>query len=138
MCSRSATEWWRWFPDNSGHGEACERWLEHGKKGKSYVFFSPSPGKKRFISSSDVAAHLQNASMLKLYSRCDCGAVAAQSTGEESSDSEDEEYHPETEEETGTSSAYDDTLVKAEMPRKAQTCAPMPKRYNMGSLQCFY
>ena len=85
-----------------------------------------------------MAAHLQNANMLKLYSRCVCRAMAVQSTAEESSDSEDEEYHPETEEETGISSAYDDTPVKAEMPREAQTCAPMPKRYNMGSLQCFY
>ena len=36
------------------------------KKGKSYVFFSPSPEKKRFKSSSDVAAHLQNNNMLTL------------------------------------------------------------------------
>ena len=100
------------------------------KKGKSYVFFSPSPEKKRFKSSSDVAAHLQNNNMLTLFTRCDCGSQASQNTGEESSGSEEEEYLPETEDETGVSSAYDETPVKEaqERPREAQTHAPIPKR----------
>lgn len=50
--------------------------------------------------------------------------------GEESSGSEEEEYLPETEDETGVSSAYDETPVKEaqERPREAQTHAPIPKR----------
>lgn len=96
------------------------------KKGKSYVFVSPSPEERKFKSSKDVATHLQNRNEYSLYSCCHCQSAAAKwSAREESSDTEDEDYQPDTGEETGVSSAHD-TPVKAGMP--GQALEPIPKR----------
>ena len=97
------------------------------KKGKSYVFVSPSPEERKFKSSKDVATYLETRGEYGLYSRCHCQAAAAKwSAGEESSETEDEDYQPDTEEETGVPSAYDDTPVKAGM--SGQALEPTPKR----------
>ena len=100
------------------------------KKGKSFVYLSPAPNGKRFKSSKDVVAYLQERREYHLYSTCSCvSATANQVTGEDESselETEDEDYHPETEDETGVSSAYDDTPIKGE--RSVEAFGPMPKR----------
>lgn len=61
------------------------------------------------------------------YSHCHCQAAAAKwSAGEESSETEDEDYQPDTEEETGVTSSYDDTSVTTGM--SGQASEPTPKR----------
>ena len=108
--------------DGSRTGLDLDKLMKAGwcvdKKGKSYVFVSPSPEERRFKSSKDVATYLQNRNEYSLYSHCHCQAAAA-SAAEETSETEDEDYQPDTEEETGVSSAYDDTPVKAGMSGQA-------------------
>ena len=115
--------------DGSRTGLDLDKLMKAGgcvdKKGKSYVFVSPSPEERRFKSSKDVATYLQNRNEYSLYSHCHCQAAAA-SAAEETSETEDEDYQPDTEEETGVSSAYDDTPVKAGM--SGQALEPTPKR----------
>ena len=104
-------------------------WCED-KKGKSYVFVCPSPEERRFKSSKDVATYLQNRNEYSLYSHCHCQAAAAKwSAGVKSSETKDEDYQPDTEEETGVSNAYDDTPVKAGMSEQA--LEPTSKRQCM-------
>ena len=117
--------------DGSRRGLDLDKLMKAGwyvdKKGKSYVFVSPSPEERRFKSSKDVTTYLQNRNKYSLYSHCHCQAAAAiWSAGEESCDTENEEYRPDTGEKTGVSSTYDDTPVKAGM--SGQALEPTPKR----------
>lgn len=97
------------------------------KKGKSYAFVSPSAEGKKFKSSKDVEVFLQEGDDYHLFVRCKCGAVASDRRPDDSELDSDEEYYPDTEEEAGVSSAYDDTPVKAEKPGQA-ALEPMAKR----------
>lgn len=100
------------------------------KKGKSYAFRSPGPIAKRYKSSKEVVADLRQRGDYHLYCRCSCVNSVEPRDGHESSEleTEDEDYRPETEteDETGVSSAYDDTPMKAD--GRVEAFTPMPKR----------
>lgn len=95
------------------------------RKGKSYAFYSPLPNRKRYKSSKEVVAYLHERGEYHLFCHCSCGQHR---DGNESSEleTEDEDYRPETEDETGVSSAYDDTPVKTH--DQLEALRPMPKR----------
>lgn len=109
--------------------------------GKRYKLQSPLPKRKRFRSTKDVSEFLKSQNMFEQFTRCICGQSFPRSSiseFQESSES-DCDYMPDTEEEVGTSSAYDDTPVKRE-----GYCQPLPssplhvaRRWDV-SLERFY
>jgi len=71
---------------------------------KSLVFFSQLPEKKRFKSSKDVADYLRIRGEFESFIRCHCGPSR-------SSETSDEDYCPDTQEEA-LSSVFSDTPVQ--------------------------
>lgn len=92
--------------------------------GKRYKLRSPSPERKTFRSTKDVAAYLKSSNIFRDFARCYCRGSEILT---ETSDS-DEDYRPDTEEEEGgISSACDETPVKGEGPPCALEQKDVPK-----------
>lgn len=75
------------------------------KTAKRYNLQSPLPNRKRFRSTKDVVDFLKTEKTFGQFVRCNCG----ESRSQEDSNETDEDYRPDTEEEAGISSAYEDT-----------------------------
>lgn len=94
------------------------------KSGKSYIMESPPPAKKRFRSTKEVAEFLKSEDNFLAFSRCSCGASATQESSESDEDT-DYSYRPDTEEEGGMSSNFEDT------PRKVDSSTAIPAAENV-------
>ena len=96
------------------------------KSTKSYIMESPPPAKKRFRSTEEVAEFLKNEDNFFAFSQCSIGASAAP-TQDSSQLDEDTNYSycPDTEEEGGMSSNFEDT------PRKVDSSTAIPAAENM-------
>ena len=96
------------------------------KSRKSYIMESPPPAKKRFRSTKEVAEFLKNEENFFAFSRCSIGASAAPT--QESSESDEDtnySYCPDTEEEGGMSSNFEDA------PRKVDSSTAIPAAENV-------
>ena len=90
------------------------------KSGKIYIMESPPPAKKRFRSTKEVAE------FFFAFSQCSCGASAApMQESSESDEDTDQSYRPDTEEEGGMSSNFEDT------PRKVDSSTAIPAAENV-------
>ena len=96
------------------------------KSGKSYIMESPPPAKKRFRSTKEVAEFLKSEDDFFAFSQCSCGASAAPTQESSESDEDtDYSYRPDTEEEGGMSSNFEDT------PRKVDSSTAIPAAENV-------
>ena len=82
--------------------------------GKRYKLRSPSPERKTFRSTKDVAAYLKSKDIFHDFARCYCGGSEILAETRDP----DEDYRPDTEE-GWISSACDETPVKGERPARA-------------------
>lgn len=94
------------------------------KSGKSYIMESPPPAKKHFRSTKEGAEFLKSEDNFLAFSRCSCGASATQESSESDEDT-DYSYRPDTEEEGGMSSNFEDT------PRKVDSSTAIPAAENV-------